>query len=68
MWISREQKELFIEKKAFFRIIQGLSFGEKKMKITDTSINPNKTGLYEVSFFRGEGGGQFDPPSYFKKN
>ena len=27
--------------------------------------NPNKTGLFESSFFWGD---QFDPPSYFKKN
>ena len=27
---------------------------------------PNKAGLFEGIFFLG--GGQFDPPSYFKKN
>ena len=32
-------------------------------------INPNKAGLFEGSFSCGGGkGGQFDPPSYFKKN
>ena len=36
----------------------------------DALINPNKAGLFEGSFSWGwEGeGGQFDPPSYFKKN
>ena len=37
---------------------------------TDTKIekkfNPNKAGLFEGSF--SWGWGQFDPPSYFKKN
>ena len=30
------------------------------------SLNPNKAGLFLGRFFWG--GGQFDPPSYFKKN
>ena len=29
-------------------------------------LNPNKAGLFEGSFSLE--GGQFDPPSYFKKN
>ena len=31
----------------------------------DAHFNPNKAGLFESSFFWG---GQFDAPSYFKKN
>ena len=32
-------------------------------------FNPNKAGLFEGSSFSwGEGGCQFNPPSYFKKN
>ena len=30
-------------------------------------FNPNKAGLCESIFFRA-GGGQFEPPSYLRKN
>ena len=33
----------------------------------DCVFNPNKSGLFEGSFFLG-GGCQFDTPSYFKRN
>ena len=47
------------------------NYTAQKMKF---SINTNKAGFFEGSFFLkggGEAGGQFDPPfisSYFKKN
>ena len=31
-------------------------------------FNPNKAGLCESIFFSGGGGGQFEPPSYLRKN
>ena len=45
--------------------------GTQKVRIKKRilNINPNKAGLFERSVSWGKGGGgQFDPPSYFRKN
>ena len=45
MWISRERKELFrLNKKIFFIVFKGLSFGEKKL--IKNSVHKLYKGLY----------------------
>ena len=77
-WLSKILNFDFLEnEKSFWRKIKSISpryfFRIKKQtsdNVSETTFNPNKAGLFEGSFFWGEGGGKFEPfyPSYFKKN